>query len=143
MRSFSLLFSLLLLGAALPMPLSLFGTSAKAASHGGGVVYFNRPANFGAAFKRPVVVIDGKEIGTIGSGECHGVRLPAGPHKVVVRDEQSIPSRFGIELIGTKVYVNPGAETFVTVRPVQEMKDFNESSPVYDLLVSDDGQPCR
>ena len=112
------------------------------ASQSGGTVYFNRPAGFNAAFTYPDVIIDGRKVGTIGNGECHRVRLPAGHHKIVIRDQRSLLSRFGVELNAARVNVWNGASLFISVQAQQELDEFNESSPAYDMLVSSKGRRC-
>ena len=116
--------------------------AATAASSGGGMVYFNRVADFNGAFTRPDVIIDGKKIGKIRSGECHRIRLPAGRHIITVRDQTSLFSRAGIELSAARVMIANGTNTFITVRPLQQPEEFNQALPSYDLLVSPTGRRC-
>lgn len=141
MRSKSLLRSLAVLALASAAVLPLADLAA-AKSRSGGVVYFNRPASFAGAFTRPHVIIDGKKVGTIGSGECHGIRLPAGRHNVLVRDQRGLLSALGLELNAARIHVENGSATYIDVRPLQEAKDFNEGATTYNLLVSDSGTGC-
>ena len=134
------LFALIMLGTAFSIPAP--DGQVQAATRGGGVVYFNRPASFNGAFLRPVVIIDGRQIGTIASGQCRRLRLPAGHHRIIVRDQRSLLSRFGRDLFPTTVNVWNGSKAYVTIHPLQETVDFNEPAPSYQLLVSDRGRRC-
>ena len=122
-------------------PLLLSARDAIARS--GGTVYFNRPAGFIGAFTQPEVLIDGKRVGTIGSGQCRRLNLPPGHHQIIVRDQTSLLSRFSDRLFPTIVSVGNNTETFVTVEPLRDMATFNEPSPSYNLLVSSRGARCR
>jgi len=117
-------------------------SAVASASGGSGTVYFHRPAGFNAAFLHPDVIIDGQKVGTIGAGECHRVRLPAGRHKIIIRDQRNVLSRLGLELNAARVNVWNGAHLFITVRAQQELDEFNEPSPAYDMLISSKGRRC-
>ncbi len=117
-------------------------SAVASASRSGGTVYFNRPAGFNAAFTHPSVIIDGRLVGTIGAGECHRIRLPAGHHKIVIRDQTSVLSRLGLELNATGVNIGNGTVLFISVQAQQELDEFNEPSPAYDMLVSSKGRRC-
>ncbi len=142
MRTFSI-FRLLprLMLAAVVLLAGLYSTMATA-GRSGGTVYFNRPAGFNAAFTRPFVIINGEKIGTIASGECHRIRLPVGQHRILIRDKSSVLSLLGIEFNAARVNVANGAVIFITVSALQELDEFNEASPAYDMLVSSRGRRC-
>ncbi|MCF6198961.1 MAG: DUF2846 domain-containing protein [Hyphomicrobiaceae bacterium] len=142
MHIFSFFRSLSRLMLATSLLLVGFYSSVASASGSGGTVYFHRPAGFNAAFLKPDVIIDGRKVGTIGSGECHRVRLPAGRHKIIIRDQASPLLRLGIELNATRVNVWNGADIFITVSAQQELDEFNERSPAYDMLISSKGRRC-
>lgn len=143
MRSLSLRFSLAAL--TLAAAASLVGVAGPADARPrerGGVVYLHRPAAFAGAFTQPAVLVDGEQVATIGSGECVAMRLPAGRHEIVVRDQTSILSRLGLELHAARIKVWDGASVFVEVRPLQDAAQFNDKSPGYSLLVADRGPRC-
>ena len=106
------------------------------------MVYFNRPTGFNGTFTKPFVIIDGRKIGRIGSGECHRIRLSAGPHQIIVRDVSSILSRLGIENYAATVHVQNGSASFVTISSLQQLDEFNEKAPGYDLYVTNQGHRC-
>jgi hypothetical protein len=118
------------------------GDAAARPSRSGGVVYLNRAPAFNGAFTQPAVIVDGEQIGTLGSGECMAVRLPAGRHQILVRDQRSLLSALGLEIHAARIEVGNGSEVFVTVRPLQDLAEFNDKATTYDLLVADEGSRC-
>jgi hypothetical protein len=82
-----------------------------------GTVFISRSSGFVAALAWPEVQINGRTVGTIGSGECLKVQVAPGRQTVVVFDQLTLGTLLGIKRPGVTLTVKAGSTLFVDVEP--------------------------